>query len=147
MAILKFRTFDRIIKTQETLGLNAFQMLEKYSVISQSTGVLDKNNAEIYEGDILKVQSTNWHNEPCKFAIARFMPDIGTVQCFFPNDTRLSMHLGDYDYKNQTHSKEIVGNVFENPDFDFGIKKTFDAANPNGSSFNMTDFISSFSLR
>lgn len=147
MGVLKFRTFDNgVIQTQESLGLKNYQMLERFSIIIQSTGIFDKNGREIYEGDILKVESTNWHKEPYRYAIARFMSDIGCVRCFFPTDTRLSMEIGDYDYsKQKSHLKEVVGNVFENPNFDFGTKSMFDTAYPNDSSFNMDTYINSFS--
>lgn len=72
--------------------------------LMQSTGLKDKNGKEIFEGDILTSQ-----NYPVK-GVVEFRTDLG-----------LWVHyLKGYNYfeylGNVAGSKEIIGNIYENPD-------------------------------
>ena len=73
--------------------------------LMQSTGLKDKNGQEIFEGDILTSQ-----NYPVK-GVVEFRTDLG-----------LWVHyLKGYNYfeylGNVAGSKEILGNIYENPEF------------------------------
>lgn len=72
--------------------------------LMQTTGLKDKNGKEIFEGDILTSQ-----NYPVK-GVVEFRTDLG-----------LWVHyLKGYNYfeylGNVAGSKEIIGNIYENPD-------------------------------
>ena len=72
--------------------------------LMQSTGLKDKNGKEIFEGDILTSQ-----NYPVK-GVVEFRTDLG-----------LWVHyLKEYSYfeylGNVAGSKEIIGNIYENPE-------------------------------
>lgn len=72
--------------------------------LMQSTGLKDKNGKEIFEGDVLTSQ-----NYPVK-GVVEFRTDLG-----------LWVHyLKEYSYfeylGNVAGSKEIIGNIYENPE-------------------------------
>lgn len=110
--IPKFRAWDK-----ETKEIEVFQTYEEISElflalsaddgfysIMQSTGLKDKNGKEIFEGDILTSQ-----NYPVK-GVVEFRTDLG-----------LWVHyLKGYNYfeylGNVAGSKEIIGNIYENPE-------------------------------
>ena len=89
------------------IGLNDAVMNDYITVspdeikLMQTTGLLDKNGKEIFEGDILTSQ-----NYPVK-GVVEFRTDLG-----------LWVHyLKGYNYLgNVAGSKEIIGNIYENPE-------------------------------
>lgn len=73
-------------------------------VIMQSTGLKDKNGKEIFEGDILTSQ-----NYPVK-GVVEFRTDLGSWVHYLKGYNYFE-YLG-----NVAGSKEIIGNIYENPE-------------------------------
>lgn len=71
-------------------------------VIQQFTGLLDKNNKEIYEGDIIKYQYDSAYSD-------KFDKSVVEYEEFEPDKWGYQLGQG---YGNV----EIIGNIFENPD-------------------------------
>lgn len=102
---------DEMVEIQNVYfvdGLPDSRDLETYRFdeikLMQSTGLKDKNGKEIFEGDILTSQ-----NYPVK-GVVEFRTDLG-----------LWVHyLKGYNYfeylGNVAGSKEIIGNIYENPE-------------------------------
>lgn len=74
--------------------------------IQQSTGLKDKNNKKIYEGDIIKYHETDFFDG--SFVGRDFTEPVTFENCqFFP----LSL-INEEDM----YSLEVIGNIFENPE-------------------------------
>lgn len=69
-------------------------------VLQQCTGLIDKKENLIYEGDILAKKNTIW--------IVEFFPEVFCKSC---NANRTS----GFQMKSPSHST-IIGNIFENPE-------------------------------
>jgi uncharacterized phage protein (TIGR01671 family) len=85
---------------QKDLGINRF-------IIQQFTGLFDKNNKEIYEGDIIKYCfKPDDHGEP----------EIGTGEVYYDEKSACFLFDRAYEYDFMIHNLhcEIVGNIFEN---------------------------------
>ena len=79
-------------------------------ILSQFTGLIDKNKREIYEGDILK-----WDNE-CTILIKWVEDrDVGFgYRVLTQNDKNICAF--DIRFYRSEESAEIIGNKYENPD-------------------------------
>lgn len=72
---------------------------DRYDVM-QYTGLKDKNEKEIYEGDIVKTNQQDW--------IAKVVFDVGM---FYVTDNE-----GGFDTFCEWDKFEIIGNIYENPE-------------------------------
>ena len=75
-----------------------FWKREDYYILSQFTGLKDKNGVEIYEGDIVQ----GWENNKYKQKIGEPFEIKWDINCY--NIWRMSWLL------------EIIGNIYENPE-------------------------------
>ena len=93
-------------------------------VLMQPTGLRDKNNKLIYEGDIVNVyvSSEKLYRYQVKFEIGSFML-VSNHEIFdFPNkwnDNVYPLSQLYFEYENEDYcidQLEVIGNVYENPE-------------------------------
>ena len=113
MREIKFRAWDKENKTMVNSGgsIKALANIEGYIehdfVLTQYTGLKDKNGKEIYEGDVLQIPLQWWHdkwhmNSKAKRRIT--VEEFGIVP----------FHNGDWSVGHE--ECEIIGNIYENPE-------------------------------
>lgn len=81
----------------------------------QWIGLLDKNNKEIYEGDIVNI--VDYGNYEVIF-------ELGSFDLVKTNEDKIDLEVVDkvrdvhaiQDFCHGTHYLEVVGNIFENPE-------------------------------
>jgi uncharacterized phage protein (TIGR01671 family) len=79
--------------------------------LMQFTGLRDKNDKEVYEGDIVTMLSYNYqHMNNYKWEV-RYNPE-GMMFKFYYSDGKKECYEDIYGW----HSFEIIGNVYENPE-------------------------------
>lgn len=114
----------KMLKIEELPRIPLTEVIKDYKIM-RSTGCFDRNNLEIFEGDILKIQIENTSLERkllCKFKI--FKKEIIGIDkkrrmaemmgfCFISDtfDTLLPIIK---DGISDTQKMEILGNVYEN---------------------------------
>ena len=115
--ILKFRFWTpdkRMLNDHKgwvaDIGINEALLCSKdYGYIAmQFTGLLDRNNKEIYEGDIVKQEK--W------VSIGKYVNSIGVVKYKGINFT--SECIGDWSGSNAelNGNAKVIGNIYENPE-------------------------------
>ena len=111
--IIKFRAWDERHKEMwypvkaGISGLKSHDILERYEIVMQFTGLTDKNGKEIYEGDIVD----------CYFS----EPSVGIVryEVFFDEEEamfKLRNNLGYCMLTYRTIEILIVGSMYSNPE-------------------------------
>lgn len=78
-------------------------------VLMQSTGLKDKNDVEIFEGDVV---TNGWKWQVVTFGTQEVEEDFGSVRIY----RGFNLYLGG-GYPNAVMSTfEVIGNVYENPE-------------------------------
>ena len=79
-------------------------------VLMQSTGLKDKNDTEIFEGDVAVMDG--WRRQVVTFGTQEVEEEFGSVRIY----RGFNLYLGG-GYPNAVMSEfEVVGNIYENPE-------------------------------
>jgi len=92
--------------------------------LMQFTGLLDKNGKEIYEGDILEINtkvnvSDNFFEEPCEVeqSITASIVFNNAICGFDLSIIEPDLHLKGYSLSEDlTDEYEVIGNIYQNPE-------------------------------
>ncbi len=122
--IPKFRAWDKIQKKMGVVISNNWMTgvaniiidnketlrQEQDYILMQSTGIKDKNGAEIFEGDV--VVTNGWRRQVVTFGTQEVEEDFGSVRIY----KGFNLYLGG-GYPNAVMSTfEVIGNIYENPE-------------------------------
>ena len=90
--------------------------------IMQYTGLKDKNGKEIYEGDIVRMLYTDWRSQSAddKRTHEQYKKDISVIGTVEFKGCEFGLHICsdilDSLYEGKHGEKEIIGNIYENPE-------------------------------
>ena len=100
--------FDKIttISVKDGQGKTWFELGNENAVLMQYTGLKDKNNKEIYEGDIVKW----WGYE------VQFGRQLRPERIIYINDYIKDTYKILCITENTRQTVEIIGNIYENPE-------------------------------
>lgn len=83
--------------------------------VGQYTGLKDKDDNEIWEGDIVKWgHLPGSYEHPLRIAVVEFKPDIQFRPINLKNNR--PFYYGNFAYRDTEKYLEILGNIFENPE-------------------------------
>ena len=88
----------------------------KTVIRNQFTGLKDKNNKEIYEGDILNVYDFRLSRKPITKVVIKWLD--GGLHAFMKLNDEYPIEEGytlNHEIGNTHEFNEIIGNIFENP--------------------------------
>lgn len=107
---------DKKNTIQGHLAIGTLYVSDEEYEIHQFTGLLDKENKEIYEGDIL---SSEVNEKPCNYIVV--WGDSRSDYCGFmlkavmKNPPRITFHIHDFKLW-MAEGFKVIGNVCENPE-------------------------------
>ena len=110
MREIKFRAWDKKEERMtDVLGVIDFSSMFNQSedenlILMQYTNLKDKNGKEIYEGDVVKMQSGYLY-------VVEYYEGS-----FWVNPIKGPKDLINYYLFNFVHQAEIIGNIYENPE-------------------------------
>ncbi|WP_449159696.1 YopX family protein [Streptococcus sp.] len=123
--IPKFRAWDKTSKKMldveainfnsgkfESIGYDITSLRGSNEVeLMQSTGLEDKNNKEIFEGDIVRMRNPRDRRQIGMFQVVRVAnsPMLGLL------DKKLTTEIFNL-YEHMRNYYEIIGNIYENPE-------------------------------
>ena len=101
---------EQVIKVTYKNGNIAKEDVKEYELM-QSTGLEDKNNKEIFEGDIVRMRNPRDRRQIGMFQVVRVAnsPMLGLL------DKKLTTEIFNL-YEHMRNYYEIIGNVYENPE-------------------------------
>ena len=129
----RFRAWDKEIKMMIEISLIDFEMHvirgthwkfgETESIkfndieLMQSTGMVDKNGVEIFEGDVVRMRNPRDRRQIGMFQVVRVAnsPMLGLL------DKKLATEIFNL-YEHMSNYYEVKGNIYENPDLLEAIK-------------------------
>lgn len=91
-------------------------------ILSQFTGLLDKNGVEIYEGDIIRILYTNWPSMSLDDVrtLDQYKKDISQIgEVIFEKDRFQILFHKKYTgsiFQGAHGEKEVIGNIYSNPE-------------------------------
>lgn len=87
-----------------------FQRLANEIELMQSTGLKDKNDVEIFEGDV--VVTNGWRRQAVTFGTQEVEEDFGSVRIY----RGFNLYLGGGYPTAVMSTFEVIGNIYENPE-------------------------------
>ena len=115
----KFRAWDSIkqvvVVEQEFVTSTPDYVFVDHLIVMQSTGLLDNNGREIFEGDILKGENGNFaiHRHP---TLGFYIIDSNNNECFIADGIDVGVKEWNENLKYISEVFEVIGNVYENPE-------------------------------
>ena len=84
--------------------------------LMQYTGLKDKNDKEIYEGDIVSFEDSDGGYEYPDLVVNTGIVEYGELGFYFTN--RIAVDMGDFYIKDgRCDEVEVIGNIYENPNY------------------------------
>lgn len=119
---IKFRAWNELAEggemvTEENSGLSSAQILDRFGIVMQYTGLKDMDKVEIYEGDIIRVSNyayvVQWDIEEFRWmrkVTARYGPD-GNWHTKGPSAPDHFSLYPLYSFER----RYVIGNIHDNP--------------------------------
>lgn len=99
--------YSLIIELEYQDKIEIWRYPVKPETVGQYTGLKDKNDKEIYEGDVISLRDEEWEDDIIKNVIVKYEP--GSFFVYFSGFKYSLWSCYDYDM-------EIIGNIHENPE-------------------------------